>query len=88
MDYQPFIDFINVVIEQKPDVVILMGPFVDVRQESVKLGQMMMEDGGLEQVVDYETIFSQYISGVIEECFETGNLQTQFVLGVPALVTK
>ena len=84
MDYQPFIDFINVVIEQKPDVVILMGPFVDVRQESVKLGQMMMEDGGLEQVVDYETIFSQYISGVIEECFETGNLQTQFVL-VPAL---
>uniref|UniRef100_A0A7S4ERB9 DNA polymerase alpha subunit B n=1 Tax=Pseudo-nitzschia australis TaxID=44445 RepID=A0A7S4ERB9_9STRA len=84
MEYQPFIDFMHVVMEQKPDVVILMGPFVDVRQESVKLGRMMNEGGGLGPVVDYETIFSQYISGVIEECFESANLQTQFVL-VPAL---
>jgi len=89
MDYAPFVDLMHVVLEESPNVVILMGPFVDVRQEAVKSGRVTFDDGGEEQetVVDYEAFFSHRISGVIEEVFESldeKKLKTEFVL-VPAL---
>ena len=89
MDYAPFVDLMHVVLEESPNVVILMGPFVDVRQDAVKSGRVTLDDDGedLETVVDYETFFSQRISSVIEEVFENfeeKKLKTEFVL-VPAL---
>ena len=90
MDYAPFIDLLNVVIEQKPDVVILTGPFVDVRQEIVQSGRSTIDvDGGngTEEkiVVSYETVFADKIAASIEEFLTEGeNDQTEFVL-VPAL---
>lgn len=91
MDYQPFIDLMHVVLEQTPDVVILMGPFVDTRQEAVQSGRVTFDDDEGEvrdMVVDYETVFSQRISALIEEVFEAFDeekkLKTEFVL-VPAL---
>jgi len=87
MDYAPFVDLLNVVLEQKPDVVILNGPFVDVRQEAVQSGRSTIDvDGGdgkeEEIVVSYETVFADKIAACIEEALIDN--QTEFVL-VPAL---
>lgn len=91
MSYQPFVDFLHVVMEQAPDVVVLTGPFVDMRQEAVQSGKTTIEledDAGnviAEQVVPYEAVFANKISSVIEEAFSVDDtLATQFVL-VPSL---
>ena len=86
MDYIPFLDLMHVVLEENPDVVILTGPFVDVRQEIIKSGRVTCEEEGEEHdiVVDYESLFSQRIAAVIEEVFEDKSLVTEFIL-VPAL---
>ena len=86
MDYAPFVDLMHVVLEEVPDVVILMGPFVDSRQEAVQSGRVTCDDEGEvhDVVVDYETLFSQRIAAVIEEVFEEKSMETEFVL-VPAL---
>jgi len=72
MDYAPFVDLMHVVLEEKPDVVILTGPFVDLRQEAVQSGRVTVDDVDNEEqeqeiVVDYETVFAQRIAGLIEE---------------------
>eukprot|EP00533_Pseudo-nitzschia_delicatissima_P005290 CAMPEP_0116092796 /NCGR_PEP_ID=MMETSP0327-20121206/8234_1 /TAXON_ID=44447 /ORGANISM="Pseudo-nitzschia delicatissima, Strain B596" /LENGTH=713 /DNA_ID=CAMNT_0003584247 /DNA_START=54 /DNA_END=2195 /DNA_ORIENTATION=+ len=89
MDYAPFVDLMSVVLEENPDVVILTGPFVDVRQEAVQSGRVTCDDEddqgeAQDVVVDYETLFSQRITAVIEEVFEDKSMVTEFVL-VPAL---
>jgi DNA polymerase alpha subunit B len=86
MDYAPFVDLMHVVLEETPDVVILMGPFVDARQEAVQSGRVTCDDEGENQdmVVDYETLFSQRIAAVIEEVFEEKSMETEFIL-IPAL---
>lgn len=87
MDYEAFIDFMHVVMEQSPDVVILTGPFVDMRQDIVKAGNVTLEvDENVHQNVPYEAVFANKISGLIEEAFSMKEEMptTQFVL-VPAL---
>lgn len=90
MSYQPFVDFLHVVMEQSPDVVILTGPFVDMRQEAIQSGKTTIEledDAGnlVEQSVPYEAVFANKISSVIEEAFLVDEkLATKFVL-VPSL---
>lgn len=87
MNYEPFVDFMNVVMEQSPDVVILTGPFVDMRQETVKTGNVTLEgDDNGHLTVPYEALFANKISGLIEEAFsmEEEMPTTQFVI-VPAL---
>jgi DNA polymerase alpha subunit B len=98
MDYEPFIDLMHVVMEEVPDVVVLTGPFVDVRQGAVQSGNTKIdvadEDSNApeEVVVSFEAVFAQKISGLIEEALtgshEDGGkgvgLPTQFVL-VPSL---
>ncbi len=90
MNYQPFVDFLHVVLEQSPDVVILMGPFVDMRQNKVKSGKTVInwedDDGNvIETLVPYEAVFAQKISRLIEDTFFVDDsLKTQFVL-VPSL---
>ena len=89
MDYAPFVDLMHIVLDHNPDVVILMGPFVDVRQEAVQSGRVAIDEedeSGQQQefIVDYETLFSQRISAMLEEVLEDKDIVTEFVL-VPAL---
>jgi DNA polymerase alpha subunit B len=99
MDYQPFVDLLHVVMEQAPDVVILTGPFVDLRHPAIQSGGSITIDVGdeeeaIEMAVPYETVFAQKISALLEELLmppedegdgvTTSNNNTQFVL-VPAL---
>lgn len=90
MDYQPIIDLMHVILELAPDVVILNGPFVDVRQEMVQKGDFTVEvSGGQEIKASFETLFALRISALIEEVLSEGEdgeepLHTQFVL-VPSL---
>ncbi|KAL3906563.1 MAG: hypothetical protein SGILL_009220, partial [Bacillariaceae sp.] len=96
MDYEPFIDLMHVVLDEQPDVVVLTGPFVDMRQSAVQSGNIKIdvgdEDSPEELVVSFEAVFAQKISALIEEALmasdedggEGVGLPTQFVL-VPAM---
>lgn len=89
-DYAPLLDLISAVSQHKPDVVILTGPFVDLRHKYVAAGQTMLdfehESGEREEiVVPFETFFANKISALLEELYESDeSIQTQFVL-VPSL---
>jgi DNA polymerase alpha subunit B len=85
MDYQPFVDLMHVIMEQTPDLVILAGPFVDLRQDLVKEGKTTVEvDDDVHQTVSYEALFANRISGLLEEAFDDEEFHTHFVL-VPSL---
>jgi hypothetical protein len=82
MDYQPFIDLMHVILDNPPDIVILMGPFVDMRQSLVQSanGTTIDDDvfggdgegggNGMATVVSYETLFAYKIAGLIEEALD------------------
>ena len=84
--YEPLLDLMNAVMENSPDVVILTGPFVDLRQDAVKKGETRVElEGGEDMLVSYEAFFANKIAGLIEEVYFTKtDLHTQFVL-VPSV---
>ena len=86
LDYEPFIDLLNVIREEKPDVVILVGPFVDLQHTQVSAGDTMVElDDGSKMPVSFETFFANKVTALLEELFETEeSLLTQFVV-VPSL---
>lgn len=90
MSYQPLVDFLHIVMEQVPDVVVLTGPFVDLRREEQKDGVTVVDlvdddDNTIEQIVTYEAVFATKVSSLIEELFAANDdLPTQFVL-VPSL---
>lgn len=100
MDYEPFIDLMHVVLEEAPDVVVLTGPFVDMRQSAIQSGNTKIDvadegqDTPEEVVVSFEAVFAYKISGLIEEVLMASekddgegaglSLPTQFVL-VPAM---
>jgi DNA polymerase alpha subunit B len=80
MDYQPFIDLMHIILEDIPDVVVLTGPFVDVRQPAVIAGNVTIDVGeddeegkALEAVVSYETVFAMKIAALIEEALVASN---------------
>ena len=86
LDYQPLLDLVTVINTERPDVVLLAGPFVDLRHQAVLSGQTMLQfqDGG-EVLVPYETFFANKIAAVLEDLYtDSDNLQTQFVI-VPSL---
>jgi DNA polymerase alpha subunit B len=86
LDYEPFLDLMNKIMEESPDVVLLTGPFVDLRQDAVKKGETKVgfEDGE-EMTVPYEPFFANKIASLIEELYMTDEqVHTQFVL-VPSL---
>lgn len=83
--YQPLIDLANVIMDHSPDVVILTGPFVDVKHESVKSGNTVVEFEDGEQTVSHEAFFAYKVTSLIEELFEDRqDANTQFIL-VPSL---
>ena len=90
LEYQPLVDLFNFVLKEKPSVVIMMGPFVDLRQELLKnedevIIQFNDEDPDTKRHVNYETLFAAKISQELECLYEEfPDLTTKFVL-VPSL---
>lgn len=92
LDYQPLMDFLTNMVVQKPDVIILTGPFVDIRHKTIAAGLTTMEtgsyddDGGTTEIlVPMEIFFANKIARALEIFFEADeSLQTQFVV-IPSL---
>ena len=85
LNYQPLWDFLYKVQATRPDVVVMTGPFVDMRQEAVKSGQTTVQnEDGTETLLPFESFFAEQISSVLQEFFANDDVTTQFVL-VPSL---
>mmetsp|Transcript_23933 Transcript_23933/g.57731 ORF Transcript_23933/g.57731 Transcript_23933/m.57731 type:complete len:747 (-) Transcript_23933:110-2350(-) len=89
LDYDPLLDAIQMVMTDKPDVVIMCGPFVDGRQPLVAgedgNGPVIVEDDGIEKTVSHEYLFASKVSTLLEDLYlHDPELKTQFVL-VPSL---
>jgi len=85
LDYEPFVDLVNVINKEKPDVVLLTGPFVDMRHQAVRGGQTTLQfQDGEETLASFEMFFANKVAGLLEDLFSEGDLLTQFVL-VPSL---
>ena len=87
LDYEPFFDLLNETVQEGPDVVILMGPFVDMRHKSIASGGPVLkfenDDGDL--IVSNEMIFKEKIAALLQDLFENdATLHTHVVL-VPSL---
>jgi DNA polymerase alpha-primase complex, polymerase-associated subunit B len=87
LEYQPLDDLLGFVAEEKPDVVLMMGPFVDMRHEIVKNGEDLVLEyqDGTKAHVCYEQFFAAKIAAELENMYaEDPDLKTQFVL-VPSM---
>lgn len=88
LDYDPLVDAILKIQSDKPDVVIMCGPFVDGRQPLVTGNDgagPTIDIDGTERTVSYEYLFATKISSILEEMYMNDpELKTQFVL-VPSL---
>mmetsp|Transcript_13633 Transcript_13633/g.29618 ORF Transcript_13633/g.29618 Transcript_13633/m.29618 type:complete len:725 (+) Transcript_13633:171-2345(+) len=87
LDYEPLLDALNQIREDRPDVVIMTGPFVDMRQPDIASGNIFLEfeDGGGKMNVTCEALFVNKVAAVIESLYEEDpTMRTQFIL-VPSL---
>ncbi|XP_060711697.1 DNA polymerase alpha subunit B isoform X2 [Hemiscyllium ocellatum] len=55
--YDPMLDLIDVINRDRPDVCILLGPFVDVRHQQIESCQL---------TVTYQEVFKQCMKGIVE----------------------
>jgi len=85
LNYDPLYDFMEQVMEEEPDVVIMVGPFVDMRHKDIQAGNagLQLQDGE-SLTVPFEAIFANRISIILEDYFAAKQNSTQFVL-VPSL---
>ena len=93
LEYDPFLDLVERVVAERPDVVILCGPFVDGRQSLVigegGIGPRITDDDDNDdnagRLVTTERLFAMKVSSLLAEMYETvPDAKTQFVL-VPSL---
>lgn len=86
LSYDPLQDIIYKVSIDKPDVVIMCGPFVDGRQPMLKSGDLTtLDEDGNEKKSTYEEIFLQNVSLLLEDLYASDpTIKTQFVL-VPSV---
>ena len=87
LKYEPFVDLMALVAEEKPDVVLMMGPFVDMRNDIVNNGEdLVLEyEGGAKTHVCYEQFFAAKIAAELENMYEEDpDLKTHFIL-VPSM---
>jgi len=87
LDYQPLIDlFVHHVISKQPDVLVLIGPFVDINQKLLSNGLIELPvEEGYDRAVSYELVFVKMISETLQQFFEENpELPTNIVL-VPSL---
>lgn len=89
LDYAPLRDFLlGTVRAQRPGVVILAGPFVDVRHPLLKNPDtvtLLDAETGAPTAVTYETVFAAKVSTLLHDLYrEVPDLPTRFVL-VPSV---
>lgn len=86
LNYDPLFDFMDVVMREKPDVVIMVGPFVDMRHKDIQSGDatLPLEDGA-GMSVPFEAVFANKVALLLDDFFSSSaDSHTQFVL-VPSL---
>lgn len=70
LEFEPFHDLLHVVQVEKPDVVILAGPFVSMDHPHVRSGQTKLKfQDGEEILVPFDTFFANKVASLIEELF-------------------
>lgn len=57
LTFDPLLDLINVIVKDRPDVCILLGPFVDSKHEQIEKGQV---------TETFEAIFSRCIESIVD----------------------
>ncbi|XP_030595966.1 DNA polymerase alpha subunit B [Archocentrus centrarchus] len=57
LTFDPLLDLINVIVRDRPDVCLLLGPFVDSRHEQIEKAQV---------TETFETIFSRCIESIVD----------------------
>lgn len=68
LDYQPLMDLFKThIVAKQPDVLVLIGPFVDINQKLLSSGLIELpESEGFDRAVSYELVFVKMISEMIE----------------------
>jgi DNA polymerase alpha subunit B len=86
LEYEPLLEFMIKVNEHQPDVVILMGPFVDMRHKRVSSGRTTLQDeDGNEILLTCEVLFMNKVSVLLADFYEEyPKSRTQFVI-VPSM---
>ena len=95
LDYAPLEDLLIKIIKQKPDVLILTGPFVDITHPILATGDAAVkrvdDDGNeTEHLASYEMVFAEKImrdglGALFNSEEEYGTIPTQIIL-VPSLL--
>ena len=85
-DFAPMSDLLHVVKRLRPDVVVLVGPFVPAEHPMAREGNVCLEsEDGEKLTVTFENIFSEKFAKLLEDTYlDEPGLHTQFVL-VPSL---
>lgn len=63
LTFDPLLDLINMIVRDRPDVCILLGPFVDSKHEQIEKGQV---------TETFEAIFSRCIESIVDGTKSTG----------------
>ena len=68
LNYEPFVDLLKRMLRTKPDVLVLIGPFVDITQSNLSSGDVMLQDMDMENenvigthAASYEMVFIEKI---------------------------
>lgn len=93
LDFEPLTDLLSKLLNEKPDVLVLLGPFVDSSQDCVSRGdtEIAEEDGSGSSAPSYDVVFAkQVISNGINAIFRAAEeggepLHTHIVM-VPSLL--
>jgi DNA polymerase alpha subunit B len=79
LEYSPLVDAVLKISEEKPDAVILCGPFVDSRHPLVE--ECTIEEDGVLKKVSHEYLFRVRISELLMEMYDNyPELDTQIIL--------
>jgi DNA polymerase alpha subunit B len=90
LSYEPLLDLLRKVITKKPDVLVLVGPFVDITQPLLANGEATIGDEDGRHDATYEMVF---VECVVRDCIqalfnseeEFGRILTNIVL-IPSLL--
>jgi DNA polymerase alpha subunit B len=67
LEFQPLVDLLTVLSTTRPDVIVLVGPFVDANHPRVKSGDMAMDYGGAVVNVSFGDLFDLKVQKTIEK---------------------
>ncbi len=89
LEYEPLRELLGKMLDKKPDVLILVGPFVDASHSSLADGvaKLVNEETNVEKILSYEMIFiKKIISECLDEFFnEEPDIPTNIIL-IPSLL--